>query len=36
MEKPSKREKQKIFLREKRVIYSWPLDPPFQMLDHVK
>lgn len=28
--------KAKDLLAGKRVIYSWPLDSPFQMLDHVK
>lgn len=34
--KASKREKARDLLARKRVIYSWPLDSTFQMLDHVK
>lgn len=35
-EKGKKMWKAKDLLAGKRVIYSWPLDSPFQMLDHVK
>lgn len=36
MKKGQQTWKAKDLLAGKRVIYSWPLDSPFQMLDHVK